>query len=70
LEVDFPHARGALAIRRFGTRQGKPFDETRYYISYEAKTKDPGMVPFSKGGQKIFQELETNNHSLSPLRHR
>lgn len=33
LEVDFPHARCALAIRHFGTRQGTPFDETRYYIS-------------------------------------
>jgi hypothetical protein len=38
LEVDFPHARGALAIRHFGTRQGKPFDETRYYISNRSST--------------------------------
>ena len=33
MEVDFPHARCALRIHHAGTRDGKPFDETRYYIS-------------------------------------
>jgi len=33
MEVDFPHARCALRVHHTGTRTGKPFDETRYYIS-------------------------------------
>ena len=33
MEVDFPHARCALRVHHAGTRNGKPFDETRYYIS-------------------------------------
>jgi hypothetical protein len=33
LEVDFPHARSALSILHWGTRSGKSFQETRYYIS-------------------------------------
>lgn len=38
LEVDFPHARCALAIRHFGTRNAVPFDEFRYYISNRSST--------------------------------
>jgi len=38
LEVDFPHARGALAIRHFGIRQGQLFDETRHTISNRSST--------------------------------
>lgn len=33
MEVDFPHARCALRVEHDGTRNGKPFHETRYYIS-------------------------------------
>lgn len=33
LEVNFPHARCAVSVHHHGTRNGKPFDETRYYIS-------------------------------------
>lgn len=31
--MNFPHAHGALRIHHHGTRNGKPFDETRYYLS-------------------------------------
>ncbi len=33
LEVNFPHARCALRIEHSGTRNHKPFNETRFYIS-------------------------------------
>lgn len=33
LEVDFPHARCALRVEHAGTRNGIPFQETRFYIS-------------------------------------
>jgi hypothetical protein len=33
MEVDFPHARCALRVEHDGTRNGKPFHHTRFYIS-------------------------------------
>jgi predicted transposase YbfD/YdcC len=33
MDVDFPHARCALRVHHTGTRAGKSFDETCYYIS-------------------------------------
>jgi hypothetical protein len=33
MEVDYPHARCALRVHHVGSRNGKPFDVTRYYIS-------------------------------------
>lgn len=44
MEINFPHARCALRVRHTGIRDGKSFDQTRYYISNRpADAHPPGQ---------------------------